>query len=208
MAAMPSIYLRPSISLRVLLTLPLAAETLALSSSTSAPPPYSSVARTATAPADIASLPSSPLAFAFSPAGLLFPYYIGVAYKLRELGLLQPSSPLGGSSAGAIVATALACGITEADVMQRLTELLEDVRAGMRLNRALRKQLEIVLPEDAHIRAQRHGLKIGYLEVLPRPRRHIVTQWTGKQDLIDTIAASCNWCEAPHSAISPASRAM
>ena len=44
--------------------------------------------------------PPSPLGIAFTPAGLLFPYYVGVGYELRELGVLTPSTPLGGSSAG------------------------------------------------------------------------------------------------------------
>lgn len=134
-----------------------------------------------------------PLGLAFTPAGLLFPYYIGVGFRLRELGLLQPNTPLGGSSAGAIVAAALACGLTETEVRSGLNRLLEDVRDGQRLNAALRKQLEVILTEDAHETARAHGLSVGYLEVLPRPGRRIVSEWSSKADLIDTIAASCNW---------------
>ena len=138
--------------------------------------------------------PTAPkLAFAFSPAGLLFPYYIGVAFQLQELGLIQNSSPLGGSSAGSIVAAALACGIPERTVRAALADLLEEVRCGASLNAALRKQLDQLLTDDAPQRAERHGLRVCYVEVLPRPRRCIVTEWTSKQDLIDCIAASCNW---------------
>ena len=134
-----------------------------------------------------------PLGFAFTPAGLLFPYYIGVAYKLSDLGILQRTSPLGGSSAGAIVAAAVACGVSESEVRRGLDMLLTDVRGGMRLNRALRKVLAVILEDDCHTVARLRGLKIGYFEVLPLPGRRVVSEWTSKDDLIDTIAASCNW---------------
>ena len=134
-----------------------------------------------------------PLAFAFTPAGLLFPYYIGVAYRLSEIGILQSSSPLGGSSAGAIVAAAVACGVSEREVRRGLDMLLADVRRGMRLNLALRKVLAVILEDDCHTVARQRGLKIGYFEVLPLPGRRLVSEWSSKDDLIDTIAASCNW---------------
>jgi hypothetical protein len=133
------------------------------------------------------------LGFTFTPAGLLFPYYIGVGYKLRERGLLRRSSPLGGSSAGSIIAAALACELSESEVRRGLDALLAENRAGVRLNQALRRVLDSILAEDAHIIAQKHQLAIGYVAVLPWPRRHVVTEWTSKQDLIDVICASCNW---------------
>jgi hypothetical protein len=142
---------------------------------------------------DETSSPPQALGFAFSPAGLLFPYYVGVAYRLRELGWIDRHSPLGGSSAGSIVAAALACGASEGEVLGGLNSLLKEVRAGTPLNVALRTQLEQLLDEDAHIAAARQGLRVCYLEVLPRPRRHIVSEWTSRADLIETIGASCNW---------------
>lgn len=44
------------------------------------------------------------LGFSFSPAGLLFPYHLGVATRLREAGIIRPRTPLAGSSAGALAA--------------------------------------------------------------------------------------------------------
>lgn len=134
-----------------------------------------------------------PLAFAFSPGGLLFPYYIGVAYELKSKGVLKPTSPLGGSSAGAIVAAALACSVGESEVCDGLRELLNDFRSGTSLNQALRKQLARLLDESCVERATKHRLTICYTQIFPWPKRHIVTEWTSKEDLIDTIAASCNW---------------
>ena len=139
------------------------------------------------------AVPTSPIAVAFTPAGLLFPYYVGVGYELRRLGMITPTTPLGGSSAGSIVAAALACGVSEGDVTAGLAALVDDVRAGTRLNVALRRQLSVLLPVEAASSAEAHALSIGYLEVLPRPGRRIVSSWTSRDDLIDVICASCNW---------------
>jgi len=137
--------------------------------------------------------PTSALGFTFTPGGLLFPYHVGVAYTLQELGLLTEQTPVGGSSAGAIVAAAIACGVSEASVLAALAALVEDVRGGTRLNVALRKQLELILDDSAAEAAQRHGLRLCYLEVLPRPRGCVVSEFRDKSDLIEVIIASCNW---------------
>lgn len=133
------------------------------------------------------------IGFTFTPGGLLFPYYVGVAYALKAAGVITPFSPLGGSSAGSIVASALACGVEQETVLTGLADLVKDVRDGTRLNAALRKQLDVLMPEDAAELAIAHHLAIGYLRVTPWPKRCIVTDWESRADLIDTICASCNW---------------
>mmetsp|Transcript_50676 Transcript_50676/g.163683 ORF Transcript_50676/g.163683 Transcript_50676/m.163683 type:complete len:297 (+) Transcript_50676:141-1031(+) len=133
------------------------------------------------------------LGFTFTPGGLLFPYYVGIAYSLKEEGLVSPTTPVGGSSAGSIVAAALACGVEEETVLSGLAALVEDVRSGTRLNPALRKQLDVLMPEDAARLAMEHNLAVGYLRVTPWPKACIVTEWESKADLIDTVCASCNW---------------
>ena len=87
------------------------------------------------------AMKTSSLGFTFTPGGLLFPYYVGVAYFLKEAGLITPTTPLGGSSAGSIVAAALACGVGQETVLEGLAALVDDVRGGERLNPALRKQV-------------------------------------------------------------------
>lgn len=84
----------------------------------------------------------TPLAFAFAPVGLLFPYYVGVAYELRKLGLLRDSTPIGGTSAGSIVSGVVAAGVEESEVREGLAQLVEDVRKGVKLHQALRTVLE------------------------------------------------------------------
>lgn len=141
-----------------------------------------------------ASALSTPsVGFTFSPGGLLFPYYVGAGYELQRAGLLTQKTPLGGSSAGSIVATALACGIAEETVLAGLAQLVEHVRGGMRLNKALRSVLRELCPEDAHEVAAEHGLTVCYLSIFPWPSAQLVTEWESKEDLIDTVCASCNW---------------
>ncbi|KAL4580947.1 hypothetical protein LXL04_017153, partial [Taraxacum kok-saghyz] len=48
--------------------------------------------------------------FSFSAAGLLFPYHLGVAKFLIEKGYIKDTTPLAGSSAGAIVCAVVASG--------------------------------------------------------------------------------------------------
>ena len=47
------------------------------------------------------------LSFAFSGGGFLFPYHLGVAATLKELGLIDHDTPVSGVSAGALLAAAL-----------------------------------------------------------------------------------------------------
>ena len=107
--------------------------------------------------------------------------------------MIRPDTPVGGSSAGSIVAAALACGVAEAEVVRALELLVVDVRGGMQLNTALRIQLDSLLDDSSVEAAQEHGLRLCYLQVLPWPKGHVVSKWADKEDLIGCICASCNW---------------
>jgi hypothetical protein len=115
-----------------------------------------------------------------------------VAFALQDAGLITPSTPLGGSSAGSIVAAAIACDVPEATVLNGLSSLVADVRAGVGLRVAVRQQLLALLPDDAVARASGR-LTVCYQRVLPWPRSMLVSEWSSKEDLVDTICASCNW---------------
>lgn len=145
------------------------------------------------APTPDGAVRQTPLAFNFAPGGLLFPYYVGVAYELRDLGLLRSSTPIGGSSAGSIVASLVANDRDESEVREGTRQLYEDVRNGEKLQTALRRQLEKILPDDAAERAQRNRLTLNYLEVYPEQTPRVVSKWKSKDDLIETILASCNY---------------
>lgn len=133
-----------------------------------------------------------PLGVSFGPGGLLFPYYAGVAFEMQAAGLITPRTPLAGSSAGSIVAAAMACNVSEETVREGLQTLVGDLRAGVFLGVAVRRQLYDLLPDDA-VALATGRLTICYQRVLPWPKSCLVTEWESKDDLVDTICASCNW---------------
>ena len=57
----------------------------------------------------------------FSAGGLLFPYYVGVAYSLKESGALVPGvTPLAGASAGSLIAACVGTGLGKEEVEVRV----------------------------------------------------------------------------------------
>lgn len=94
--------------------------------------------------------------FSFSAAGLLFPYHLGVAKFLIEKGYIKDTTPLAGSSAGAIVCAVVASGASMEEALQATKILAQDCRTrgtAFRLGAVLREVLEDFLPVDAHIRS-------------------------------------------------------
>ncbi|CAK7357016.1 unnamed protein product [Dovyalis caffra] len=114
--------------------------------------------------------------FSFSAAGLLFPYHLGVAHLLIEKGYIKETTPLAGSSAGAIVCAVVASGASMHEALTVTKVLAEDcrlngtafrlgnvvviciaytyIRASFLINLAvLRDVLEKFLPDDVHIRS-------------------------------------------------------
>ncbi|MQL91134.1 hypothetical protein Taro_023751 [Colocasia esculenta] len=68
--------------------------------------------------------------FSFSAAGLLFPYHLGVSQLLLEKGYITETTPLSGSSAGAIVCAVIASGNTMQDALKVTKLLAEDCRSN------------------------------------------------------------------------------
>ena len=136
--------------------------------------------------------PPAQLGVSFAPGGLLFPYYAGAAYAMQEAGLIHSATPVGGSSAGSIIAAAIACDVPEETVQVGLSSLVADLRAGVGLRVAVREQLRQLLPDDAVERVSGR-LTVCYQRILPWPKSCFVTEWEDKEDLVDTICASCNW---------------
>ena len=59
----------------------------------------------------------------FSAGGLLFPYYVGVAYSLKDSGALVPGvTPLAGASAGSLIAACVGTGLGKEEVEVRERE--------------------------------------------------------------------------------------
>uniref|UniRef100_A0A803Q8N8 Patatin n=1 Tax=Cannabis sativa TaxID=3483 RepID=A0A803Q8N8_CANSA len=130
--------------------------------------------------------------FSFSAAGLLFPYHLGVAQFLIENGYIKESTPLAGSSAGAIVCAVIASGASMDEALKATKILAEDCRSkgtAFRLGAVLRDILEKFLPEDVHIRSNGR-VRVAVTQILWRPRGLLVDKFDSKEDLINAVFTS------------------
>ncbi|BBN09551.1 hypothetical protein MPTK1_4g20660 [Marchantia polymorpha subsp. ruderalis] len=131
--------------------------------------------------------------FSFSAAGLLFPYHLGVCQCLMENGHLTDTTPLAGSSAGALVCAVVAGGVSMSDAMLATKELSKDCRengTAFRLGSVLRVFLENFLPEDAHLRVSGR-IRVAVTQVFRSPKGLLVDKFDSKEDLINALHTSC-----------------
>ncbi|KAJ0734302.1 putative triacylglycerol lipase [Helianthus annuus] len=130
--------------------------------------------------------------FSFSAAGLLFPYHLGVAKFLIEKGYIKDTTPLAGSSAGAIVCAVVASGASMEEALEATKVLAQDCRSrgtAFRLGAVLRDVLEQFLPDDAHIRSNGR-VRVAVTQILWRPRGLLVDQFDSREDLINAVITS------------------
>ncbi|XP_052206060.1 uncharacterized protein LOC127810561 [Diospyros lotus] len=130
--------------------------------------------------------------FSFSAAGLLFPYHLGVAQFLIEKGYIKDTTPLAGSSAGAIVCAVIASGASMQEALRATKILAEDCRlrgTAFRLGAVLRDVLDKFLPDDVHTRSNGR-VRVAVTQILWRPRGLLVDQFDSKQDLINAVFTS------------------
>ncbi|KAL0013259.1 hypothetical protein SO802_000328 [Lithocarpus litseifolius] len=130
--------------------------------------------------------------FSFSAAGLLFPYHLGVAQFLIEKGYIKETTPLAGSSAGAIVCAVIASGASMEEALKATKILAEDCRnrgTAFRLGAVLRDVLEKFLPDDVHIRSTGR-VRVAVTQILWRPRGLLVDTFDSKEDVINAVFTS------------------
>ncbi|KAF9599891.1 hypothetical protein IFM89_001837 [Coptis chinensis] len=130
--------------------------------------------------------------FSFSAAGLLFPYHLGVAHLLIEKGYIKDTTPLAGSSAGAIVCAVIASGSSMKEALEATKVLAEDCRlrgTAFRLGAVLRELLVKFLPDDVHTRSNGR-VRVAVTQILWRPRGLLVDQFDSKEDLINAVFTS------------------
>ncbi|KAF5828033.1 acyl transferase/acyl hydrolase/lysophospholipase [Dunaliella salina] len=139
---------------------------------------------------------SRELFFSFSGGGFLMPYFLGVVEVLKNLGIIKPGvTQVAGSSAGSLVAVGVSCGLDNDLLFECLLNAGKDCELGVkgRLGNALRKQLEHVLPPDAHIKC--NGIAhvgITRLSTSPLLKSKIISQFSDRADLIQALLASCH----------------
>lgn len=114
---------------------------------------------------------------------------------MADLGLITPSTPLAGASAGSLIAACVASGMPPAEVEGACLALAADCRAGGtrgRLGLVLRDFLEEHLPEDAHLSA-RDRVHVAVTPVTSRgPRALLVSDFGSRDDLIAALLTSCH----------------
>lgn len=142
------------------------------------------------------------LGFSFSPGGLLLPYHLGVMDSLTQAGLLDETTPIAGSSAGAIAVACHACNLSSAAVLEATIGVSQEcagtasggssAASGRRLIPALRRQMQRLLgPQELETLQNRPGtVGIAYQELLPRPRAIVQTTFEGLDDLIAAVCFS------------------
>eukprot|EP00963_Diacronema_lutheri_P008519 scaffold762_cov363-Pavlova_lutheri.AAC.6 len=150
--------------------------------------------RAAAPEGDVVELPGGAprYGFGFSAGGLLFPYYIGVLDELRTLGYVNESTPVAGSSAGALIAAVNASGLGTEEVFLACKELVRDCRVGgtrYRLREVLQRFLDDLLPDDIHLRASGKTF-VGITQLTPSIRSTLVNTFESKEDLISALLTS------------------
>jgi hypothetical protein len=131
--------------------------------------------------------------FSFSAAGLLFPYHLGVCQCLIQEGYITETTPLAGSSAGALVCAVVGGGVSMYDALQATKELALDCRTNgtaFRLGVVLRNFLEKFLPEDCHTKVNGR-IRVAVTQVFRRPRGLLVDFFDSREDLINALLTSC-----------------
>ncbi|KAJ4962786.1 hypothetical protein NE237_022725 [Protea cynaroides] len=132
------------------------------------------------------------LGFSFSPAGLLMPYHLGAAQFLIEKGYIKETTPLAGSSAGAIVCAVIASGASMEDALKATKIFAEDCRRRgtiFRLGAVLKSVLHKFLPDDVHSRSNGR-IRVAVTQILWRPKCLLVDQFDSKEDFIDAVITS------------------
>ncbi|XP_022748592.1 uncharacterized protein LOC111298149 [Durio zibethinus] len=130
--------------------------------------------------------------FSFSAAGLLFPYHLGAAQFLIEKGYIKETTPLAGSSAGAIVCAVIASGAGMDEALKATKILADNCRlkgTAFRLGAVLRDVLDKFLPHDIHTRSNGR-VRVAVTQILWRPRGLLVDRFDSKEDLINAVITS------------------
>mmetsp|Transcript_21269 Transcript_21269/g.43601 ORF Transcript_21269/g.43601 Transcript_21269/m.43601 type:complete len:356 (-) Transcript_21269:1916-2983(-) len=136
------------------------------------------------------------IGYSLSPGGLLLPYHLGVLQSLSTNNYVTPDTPLAGSSAGSIAVCSHAVGIPSTEALEGTIRIsdrcLEQGGARGRLLPLLRKELDDMLPDDAHeiINARPGLIGLAHRELWPVNRPVLATQFETRECLMDAVMDS------------------
>lgn len=131
------------------------------------------------------------------PGGFFIPYHLGVLSLFSEHNVVNITTPLAGSSAGAIAAVSAGMGANFYQMMNITEGIIENLRLhGIkhRLNQALYQILSATMPSDS---PEFLNNRIGSITccctlMTPIPKAMYTSEYYDKQDLIQCIVASSN----------------
>jgi hypothetical protein len=112
---------------------------------------------------------------------------------LIQEGYITETTPLAGSSAGALVCAVVGGGVSMYDALQATKELALDCRTygtAFRLGAVLRNFLEKFLPEDCHTKVNGR-IRVAVTQVFRSPRGLLVDYFESREDLINGLLTSC-----------------
>ena len=132
----------------------------------------------------------------FAGSGFIGIYHIGVSACLKKFAPHLLQNKIGGSSAGALVAAALACDIPMEDITRQLLmvasqsrkEILGPFNPMFNIHQLCKDILENLLPEDV---AQRVSGKLFVsLTMVNKKSNILVSEFNDKADVIGALSAS------------------
>lgn len=134
--------------------------------------------------------------FALSPGGLLLPYHVGVLASLEHNGLMDSTSPIAGSSAGAIAVASHACGIDPERTLEATIAVSDQCgKLGGARGRLLPfvKSLMTDIIEESDFekfQARDGATGICYRQLFPRNVPLLRTAFDDRNDLIQAVCNS------------------
>uniref|UniRef100_A0A7S2DYB3 PNPLA domain-containing protein n=1 Tax=Helicotheca tamesis TaxID=374047 RepID=A0A7S2DYB3_9STRA len=134
--------------------------------------------------------------FSLSPGGLLLPYHIGALASLTYHGHITPSTPLAGSSAGAIAVTSHATGVPPfkaLDASIRVSERCNPLFVARgQLLPSLHSEMDYLLDHDAHETLnEREGIVgLAHRELFPENKPILKTYFETRDCLMDAVCDS------------------
>ncbi|XP_011353117.1 patatin-like phospholipase domain-containing protein 1 isoform X1 [Pteropus vampyrus] len=143
--------------------------------------------------------PDTPHSISFSGSGFLSYYQAGAVDALRDLAprMLETAHRFSGTSAGAVIAALVICGIEMDEYLRVLNVGVAEVKKSFlgplapscKMVRIMRQFLYQVLPEDSY-KAATGKLHVS-LTRLTDGESVVVSEYTSKEELIEALYCSC-----------------
>jgi len=134
--------------------------------------------------------------FSLSPGGLLLPYHVGVLDALKYNKFIDETTPIAGSSAGAIATASHGCGIDSRKVLEATIDISDRTKemggARGRLLPLLKEKLyEFIGDEEWERLLDRDGeIGVAYKEIFPTQQNILQCEFEDLDDLVNAVCHS------------------